>query len=181
MFMPFEFIKSEILLQGRVFKIRRDTLRTPNGGETKLDIVEHGGSVVLLPIDHEGNLLLVRQYRHAVGEDLLELPAGTRDGEEPFEDCAAREIREETGLEAGALQKLGEFYLVPGYSTELMAVFLATDLKENPLQPDEDEFLQIEKIPLKQAVELAEQGKIQDAKTLAALLLARPHLEKYLV
>ena len=179
--MPFEFIKSEILLQGRVFKIRRDTLRTPDGRETKLDIVEHGGSVVLLPIDHEGNLLLVRQYRHAVGEELLELPAGTRDGEEPFEDCAAREIREETGLEARALQKLGEFYLVPGYSTELMAVFLATDLKENPLQPDEDEFLQIEKIPLKQAVEMAEQGKIQDAKTLAALLLARPHLEKYLV
>jgi len=181
MLMAFEFIKSEILLQGRVFKIRRDTLRTPDGRETKLDIVEHGGSVVLLPIDHEGNLLLVRQYRHAVGEELLELPAGTRDGEEPFEDCAAREIREETGLEARALQKLGEFYLVPGYSTELMAVFLATDLKENPLQPDEDEFLQIEKIPLKQAVEMAEQGKIQDAKTLAALLLARPHLEKYLV
>jgi ADP-ribose pyrophosphatase len=181
MLMPFEFIKSEILLQGRVFKIRRDTLRTPDGRETKLDIVEHGGSVVLLPINHEGNLLLVRQYRHAVGEELLELPAGTRDGEEPFEDCAAREIREETGLEARALQKLGEFYLVPGYSTELMAVFLATDLKENPLQPDEDEFLQIEKIPLKQAVEMAEQGKIQDAKTLAALLLARPHLEKYLV
>ena len=179
--MAFEFIKSEILLLGRVFKIRRDTLRTPDGRETKLDIVEHGGSVVLLPIDHEGNLLLVRQYRHAVGEELLELPAGTRDGEEPFEDCAAREIREETGLEARALQKLGEFYLVPGYSTELMAVFLATDLKENPLQPDEDEFLQIEKIPLKQAVEMAEQGKILDAKTLAALLLARPHLEKYLV
>src|SRR6188474_1232304 len=149
MLMPFELIKSETLVQGRAFKVRRDTLKTPNGGETKLDIVEHGGSVVIIPIDHEGNLLLVRQYRHAVGEELLELPAGTRDGEEPFEDCAAREIREETGLEARALQKLGEFYLVPGYSTELMAVFLATDLKENPLQPDEDEFLQIEKIPLK--------------------------------
>ena len=141
--MPFELIKSETLLQGRTFKVRRDTLKTPDGRETKLEIVEHRGSVVLLPVDHEGNLLFVRQYRHAVGEDLLELPAGTRDGEEPFEDCAAREIREETGLEAGALLKLGEFYLVPGYSTELMAVFLATDLKENPLQADEDEFLQV--------------------------------------
>ena len=147
--MPFELIKSETLLQGRAFKVRRDTLKTPNGGETKLDIVEHGGSVVLIPMDHEGNLLFVRQYRHAVGGDLLELPAGTRDGEEPFEDCAAREIREETGLEAGKLQKLGEFYLVPGYSTELMAVFLATELKKIHLQADDDEFLQVEKISLK--------------------------------
>lgn len=179
--MPFELIKSETLLQGRAFKIRRDTLKTPDGRETKLEIVEHSGSVVLLPIDQERNLLFVRQYRHAVGGDLLELPAGTRDGEEPFEECAAREIREETGLEAGHLQKLGEFYLVPGYSTELMAVFLATDLKENPLDADEDEFLQVEKIPLKQAIEMAERGVIQDAKSLAALLLARSHLEKYLV
>ena len=179
--MPFELIKSETLLQGRAFKIRRDTLKTPDGRETKLDIVEHGGSVVLIPIDQEGNLLFVRQYRHAAGEDLLELPAGTRDGEEPFEECAAREIREETGLEAGKLRKVGEFYLVPGYSTEFMAVFLATELTENPLQADEDEFLQVEKIPLKQAVEMAEQGKIQDAKSLAAFLLARSYLEKYLV
>ena len=179
--MPFKLIKSETLLQGRAFKVRRDTLKTPNGGETKLDIVEHGGSVVLIPIDHEGNLLFVRQYRHAAGEDLLELPAGTRDGEEPFEDCAAREIREETGLEAGKLQKLGEFYLVPGYSTERMAVFLATELKENPLQADDDEFLQVEKISLKQALNMAEQGAIQDGKSLAALLLARPHIEKHLV
>jgi ADP-ribose pyrophosphatase len=179
--MPFELIESETLLQGRAFNIKRDTLKTPDGRKTKLDIVEHSGSVVLLPIDEQGNLLFVRQYRHAVGEDLLELPAGTRDGEELFEDCAAREIREETGLEAGKLQKLGEFYLVPGYSTELMAVFLATDLKENPLQADEDEFLQVEKIPFKQAIDLAERGGIQDAKSLAALLLARSHVEKYLV
>lgn len=179
--MPFELIKSETLLEGRAFKVRRDTLKTPDGRETKLDIVEHTGSVVLLPIDDEGNLLFVRQYRHAAGEDLLELPAGTRDGAEPFEECAAREIREETGLEAGALQKLGEFYLVPGYSTELMAVFLATDLKENPLQADEDEFLQVEKIPLKQAIDMAEQGEIHDAKSLAALVLSRSHLEKYVV
>jgi ADP-ribose pyrophosphatase len=167
-------------LQGRTFKVRRDTLKTPDQRETKLEIVEHGGSVVLLPIDPEGNLLFVRQYRHAVGKDLLELPAGTRNGDEPYEQCAAREIREETGMEAGILQKLGEFYLVPGYSTELMAVFLAADLKDNPLEADEDEFLDLEKIPLRRAVQMAERGEIQDAKSLAALLLARPHLERYL-
>ncbi len=155
--MPFELIKSEPLLQGRAFKVRRDYLKTPDGHETKLEIVEHGGSVVILPIDEKNNLLLVRQYRHAVGGNLLELPAGTRNGDEPFEACAAREIREETGMEAGKLQRIGEFYLAPGYSTELMGVFLATQLRSNPLQADEDEFLQVEKIPLKKAIEMAEQ------------------------
>ena len=179
--MPFELIKSEVLIQGRVFKVKRDTLKTPDGRETKLDIVEHGGSVVLFPVDEEGNLLFVRQYRTAVGKDLLELPAGTREGDEPFEVCAAREIREETGMEAGKLQKIGEFYLVPGYSTELMAAFLATELKENPLQADDDEFLQVERIPLKKAMDMAGSGEIHDGKSLAALLLARPHLEKYFV
>jgi ADP-ribose pyrophosphatase len=179
--MPFELIRSEVLLQGRAFNVKRDTLKTPDGRETKLDIVDHCGSVVLLPLDGEGNLLFVRQFRHAVGGDLLELPAGTRNAHEPYEQCAAREIREETGMEAGSLLKIGEFYPVPGYSTEFMAVFLATDLKENPLQADEDEFLQLEKIHLKKAVEMAEHGEIQDAKSLAALLLARSYVEKYLV
>lgn len=179
--MPFELIKSEVLVQGRAFKVKRDTLKTPDGGETKLEIVEHGGSVVLFPVDEDGNLLFVRQYRTAVGKDLLELPAGTREADESFEECAAREIREETGMEAGKLQKIGEFYLVPGYSTELMAAFLATELKENPLQADEDEFLQVERIPLKKAMDMARNGELQDGKSLAALLLARPHLEKYFV
>jgi ADP-ribose pyrophosphatase len=178
--MPFEWIRSEVLLQGRAFKVRRDYLKTPDGRETKLEIVDHGGSVVLLPIDTENNVLFVRQYRHAVGVDLLELPAGTRDEQEPYEECARREIREETGMAAGTLQKVGEFYLAPGYSTELMAVFLATGLNEDPLQADDDEFLQVEKIPLKTAIDMAERGEIPDAKSLAALLLARPHLEKYL-
>jgi 8-oxo-dGTP pyrophosphatase MutT (NUDIX family) len=178
--MPFEFISSEILLQGRAFKVRRDTLKTPDGRETKYEIIEHGGSVVLVPVDDQGNVLFVRQYRHATGQDLLELPAGTRDGEEPFEKCAAREIREETGMEAGTLLKVGEFYLVPGYSTEFMAVFLATDLKENPLDGDEDEFLQLEKFTVKEVNAMFERGDVLDAKSLAAWLLARPHLEKYL-
>jgi len=178
--MPFELIKSETLLQGRTFKIRRDHLKTPDGRETKYEIVEHGGSVIIIPVDEQGNMWFVRQYRHAAGRDLLELPAGTRDGDEPYEECAAREIREETGMEAGKLEKVGEFYLAPGYSTEFMVVYVATDLKHNPLQADDDEFLQVEKIPLKNAMEVAERGEIPDAKSLAALLLARPYLEKYL-
>src|SRR6266545_6032099 len=169
--MPFEFISSEIILQGRVFKIRRDTLKTPAGRETKYEIIEHGGSVVIVPVDHEGNLLFVRQYRHAAGLDLLELPAGTRDGDEPYEECAAREIREETGMQAGKLQKVGNFYLAPGYSSEFMAVFLATDLKHNPLKADEDEFLQVEKYSLRDVNDMFLRGAVPDAKSLAAWLL----------
>jgi ADP-ribose pyrophosphatase len=165
-------------MKGRAFTIRRDYLKTPDGRETKFDIVEHGGSVILIPVDGEGNLLFVRQYRHAAGMDLLELPAGTRDGNEPFEECAAREIREETGMEAGTFTDVGSFYLAPGYSTEYMGVFLATDLKHNPLEADDDEFLSVEKIPVKEAIQMAERGEMPDAKTLAALLLARPRLEE---
>lgn len=172
----FEFLRSEILMKGRAFTIRRDYLKTPDGRETKFEIVEHGGSVVLVPVDSEGNLLFVKQYRHAAGMDMLELPAGTRDGDEPFEECAAREIREETGMEAGKLIHVGSFYLAPGYSTEYMSVYLATDLKHNPLEADEDEFLSVEKIPVKEALKMAERGEVPDAKSLAALLMARPYL-----
>jgi ADP-ribose pyrophosphatase len=174
----FELIKSETLMQGRAFKIRRDHLKTPDGRETKFEIIEHGGSVIIVPIDSDGNVHFVRQYRHAAGMDLLELPAGTRDGDEPFEECAAREIREETGMEAGKLQKVGEFYLAPGYSTEFMVVYLATDLKHNPLEADDDEFLSVEKIPVAEAIHRAERGEIPDAKSLAALLLASPFLKQ---
>ena len=176
--MPFEFIRSEVLLQGRAFKIRRDYLKTPDGRETRYEIIEHGGSVVIVPIDNDGNLLFVRQYRHAIGLDLLELPAGTRDGDEPYEECAAREIREETGMQAGKLQKVGDFYLAPGYSSEFMAVFLATELKHNPLKADDDEFLQVEKIPVGKANEMFERGEVPDAKSLAAWLLAKPYLSR---
>ncbi len=177
--MKFEFLKSEPLFQGRAFRIRRDTLKAPDGRETKFEIVEHNGSVIILPIDDQGNLFFVRQYRHAAGADLLELPAGTREGDEPFEACARREIREETGMAAGKLEKLGDFYLAPGYSTEFMAVFLATDLSPNPLEADADEFLQVEKIPVKKAIQMAAHGEVPDAKSLAALFLARPQLDKY--
>lgn len=177
--MPFELIRSETLMKGRAFTIRRDHLKTPDGRETKFEIVEHGGSVIIIPVDSVGNLLFVRQYRHAAGMDLLELPAGTRDGDEPFEECAAREIREETGMEAGTLKHVGSFYLAPGYSTEYMGVFLATDLKHNPLEADDDEFLSVEKLPIKEALALAERGEMPDAKSLAALLMARPYLKTH--
>ena len=178
--MSFELQKSEVLMKGRAFTIRRDHLKTPDGRETKFEIIEHGGSVVVIPIDGNGNMLLVRQYRHATGGDLLELPAGTLDGGEDPKVCAAREIREETGMAADTLTKLGDFFLAPGYSTEFMVVFLATDLSHNPLEADADEFLSVEFIPVAEAIQIAERGDMPDAKSLAALFLAKPSLEKWL-
>ncbi len=176
----FELLGSELVLQGRSFKLRRDHLKTPDGRETSYEIVEHGGSVVLLPIDSDRNILFVRQYRHAAGQELIELPAGTRNGDESYEACAAREIREETGMAAGNMDRIGDFYLAPGYSTEFMAVFLATDLSSAPLEADEDEFLQVVKFPARQAIEMAERGEVPDAKSLAALFLAKSALQKYM-
>lgn len=179
--MKFEVLKSEKVFQGRAFSIQRDTMRTPSGNTTYFDIIGHYGSVVLIPVDAEGNILFVRQYRHAARTKLLELPAGTLDGAyEPRLECAERELREETGFGAKKMLALGDFFLVPGYSTELMSVYLATDLYEDPLEPDADEFLELEKIPVGQAFSMAESGKIPDAKTLAALLMAREQLSAYL-
>jgi len=178
--MPFELLKSDVLMQGRAFAIRRDTLKTPDGRKTKFEIIEHGGSVVIIPVDEYGNMLLVRQYRHATGGELLELPAGTLDKDEDPKVCAAREIREETGMAAGNLVRLGDFWLAPGYSTEFMVVFLATDLSFNPLEADADEFLSVERVPVEEVIQMAERGEMPDAKSLAALFLAKTSLEKWL-
>ena len=175
--MQFKLLKSEIVYPGHAFTIRIDTLRLPDGREARYDIVEHVGSVVVLPVDTDGNLLFVRQYRHAAGLDLLELPAGTLSANENPEACARREIREETGMAAGKMEHLGGFFLAPGYSTEYMDVYLATDLRHDPLEADADEFLAVERLSLVEAVELCNQGKIPDAKTLAAFSLARPYLK----
>jgi ADP-ribose pyrophosphatase len=174
--MKFELIKSEITYVGRAFSVRRDDLLTPGGNTVKYDIIEHTGSVIIIPVDETGQMYFVRQYRHAAQVELLELPAGTLEHNEPPEEAAAREIREETGMAAGLLKEIGRFYLAPGYSTELMHVFLATGLRYDPLDPDADEYLSVEKIPVADAFILAESGQMLDAKSLAALALAKPYL-----
>lgn len=174
--MTFKTTSSITVYQGRVFDVRQDQILLPNGNNITLDIVVHEGSVALLPLDEQGNILFVRQYRYAAGVDMLELPAGVMDKNETPEACAFREVREETGMAAEHLVRLGEFYLAPGYSTEYMYTFLATGLRPDQLQCDMDEFLEVEKIPLQRAYEMAEKGEIQDGKTLATLLLAKPHL-----
>jgi 8-oxo-dGTP pyrophosphatase MutT (NUDIX family) len=175
--MKFELLGSEETYRGRAFKVRRDQLRTPAGTTVYYDIIEHIGSVSIVPLDENGLVYFVRQYRPAAGQVLLELPAGTLEVGEPPEEAAAREIREEVGMSAGEMREIGSFYLAPGYSTELMHVFLATGLQHDPLDPDADEYLSVEKIPAAQALQMAESGQILDAKTVAALLLARQFLQ----
>lgn len=172
-----ETIGQETIYRGHAFNVRRDEVRFPNQHTTHLDIIEHVGAVTILPLDADGRILFVRQYRHATGKELLELPAGTLDTGESAESCALREIREETGYAAGNLIKLGEFYLAPGYSTEFMVVYLATELHPAPLPGDLDEFITLVPMPIEQAYGLALSGGLQDGKSLAALLLARPHIQ----
>ncbi|PWH12737.1 MAG: ADP-ribose pyrophosphatase [Anaerolineae bacterium] len=174
--MKFELLQAETVYTGRAFAVRCDHLRTPDGRTVKYDIIEHTGSIILVPVNDQGQIYFVRQYRHAAQLDLLELPAGTLEpGEAPIAG-AAREIREEIGLEATNLLEIGTFYLAPGYSTERMHVFLATGLRHNPLEADADEFLSVEALPITEALRQAENGEMQDAKSLAALLLAKRYL-----
>jgi ADP-ribose pyrophosphatase len=174
--MDFEKLSSVTIYQGRVFAVRQEQLRLPDGRTVQLDVVAHPGAVVLVPVDDEGSLWFVKQYRHAAGGVILELPAGTTEPGEDLEVCAHRELREEIGMAAGRIQKIGEFYIAPGYSTEFLHIFLATNLRQDPLPGDDDEFIQVELIPVAQAFAMAESGQIHDAKTLAALILARSYL-----
>lgn len=174
--MPFETITRETVYHGRAFNVRRDEVKLPNKRSMHVDVIEHPGAVTILPVDEEGRILFVRQYRHAVGTQLLELPAGTLDPDEQPDACALREIREETGFAAGKIVKLGEFFLAPGYSTEYMLVYLATNLNHDPLPKDKDEFITLVAIPVKKAYELAMNGELMDGKSLAALLLAQPYI-----
>lgn len=174
--MRFETLHSALIFTGRVFALRQDQVRLPDGKQISLDVVVHRGAAVLLPVDEQGRLWMVRQYRHAVQRDLLELPAGTLDaGEDPL-TCAHREIREEIGMSADRIESIGGFFPAPGYSTEYLYIYLASGLKPGALETDADEFLSVEQIPVAQVYQMAESGQIDDAKTLAALLLARPHL-----
>jgi ADP-ribose pyrophosphatase len=151
-------------------------MRLPDGRTHDFELVEHNDSVSILPVDGEGNMLFVRQYRLGAQDDLLELPAGVLEKGEDSLEGADREVREETGMAAHKLVPIGQAYLAPGYSTELMYFFLATDLYPAPLEQDADEFLELVKVPVAEAYRMARAGELRDSKTLAALLMAENYL-----
>lgn len=168
-------VRRDTIYAGKTLSVHRDTVTLPNGMESYREIVEHRGSVVIVAIG-DGIVYFVCQYRHAVGEFLLELAAGTMEaGEEPIE-CARRETAEELGLAAGSLEPLCEGYVSPGYTSELQHFFLAQDLSPAHAVCDEDEFLDIVTMPWADAMGALDRGDFRDSKTVVGLLMAARRL-----
>jgi ADP-ribose pyrophosphatase len=168
-------LSQEIIFEGKIISVHRDTAALPNGEKATREYVKHPGAVAVVAIKEEG-LLLVRQYRYALERELLEIPAGKLDAGEAPVDCALRELREETGYR-GDLTPLGIYYSTPGFSDEAIHIFWARNLVWDPLNLDEDEFLEVEVIPWKQALQLAEKGQFRDAKTALGILLVKGELK----
>ncbi len=166
-----EVISTKTIYEGKIFDVNIAEIRE---GETeyKREIVKHNGSVVIVPIFADKTVALVKQYRHAAGKYLLEIPAGTIEKNENPETGARRELEEEIGVTAENIEKLTEFYVSPGFLTEKMHVFLATNLTKTKQNLEEDELIEIEKITFEQAFEKIKNGEIEDAKTIVGLILA---------
>ena len=170
-----ERISGEVLFEGRIIRVERDTVRLPNGLETSREVVRHPGAVAIIALQDE-HVLMVRQYRYAIAQETLEIPAGKLDPHETPLACAQRELREETGYR-GTLEKIGAFYSTPGFTDEVMHLFLARDLVWDPLSPDDDEFIALERIPWDEAVQKAQQNEFIDAKTILGILLVQGRIQ----
>lgn len=159
---------------GKIMRARVDHVILPNGKQAVREVCEHVGGVGVLPIDEEGNIILVRQFRYPYGETILEIPAGKMDhGPEDAAECGRRELREETGYQAGRLIDLGKTYPSPGFLTEVVYLYAALDLTGGECQPDEDEFVEQVRLPIAEVERMVRDGEINDDKTIAALYRAR--------
>jgi ADP-ribose pyrophosphatase len=170
-----EVVASEDVYRGRIFTISVDTVREGTS-EHKREVVRHPGSAAIVAVHDDQTVSLVRQYRHPTVKYLLEIPAGSRDNFEPPEECASRELEEELGLVAAEWEKLSEFFVSPGFCGEKMWVYLATDLTETKASPEDDENLELVRLPFARALEMIEAGEIEDAKTIIGLTLAAARL-----
>jgi ADP-ribose pyrophosphatase len=170
-------LSTEPVFAGRVIRLRVEEIELPNGRRSKLELVEHPGAAAIVPVDAQGNVLLVRQYRHAATRRwLLEVPAGKLDPGEAPEPGAARECEEETGFRPGRLVPLGGIWTTPGFTDEWIHLFLALELAAGRQDLQEDESLSVERMPLPAALELALAGGIDDGKSIAALVRAARYL-----
>lgn len=165
-------IRSEYIYRGRVVTLRIDTIQMPDGGEVQREVVEHHGAVAIVPRLKEDTILMIRQYRQAVGETLLEIPAGTLEEEESPNACAARELEEEIGYRAGRLRWMFSQYLAPGYSNEVLHAYFAEDLTPALASRDVDEVIEVVSVKTVDIEPMILDGRIKDAKTIAALLVA---------
>ncbi|SHJ48506.1 NUDIX hydrolase [Paramaledivibacter caminithermalis] len=170
-------IKSDKLYQGKIINLRIDTVELPDQKYSKREIVEHPGAVAVIPITEDNKIVMVKQYRKSVEEYLLEVPAGKLEiGEEPL-DCAKRELLEETGYKSDNLQYIFKFYTSPGFCNETISIFLAKDLIVDVAQPDEDEYIEIEKYDIDELIEKINKEEIKDAKTIISILYIKNYLK----
>ncbi len=168
-------LASEIVHDGRVVRLSLDTVRLPGGAVCTLETIRHAGAAAVLPLAGEASapdpvVVLLRQYRHAAGGFLYEIPAGVREPGETFEACARRELEEETGMRADSLRFLTTILTTPGFTDERIGLFVASGLRPGRACPDPDEVARVERLPLSRALELARTGVVSDAKTLVALM-----------
>ncbi|HKP47081.1 MAG TPA: NUDIX hydrolase [Pyrinomonadaceae bacterium] len=170
-----QILNSKDIFHGRVFDVTVDTIREHDKTYER-ETVHHPGSAVIVPIFDDGTIALVRQYRHPAVRYLLEVPAGTlKHGEVP-EEGAARELEEELGVTAGNLEKLAEFFVTPGFCEEKMWLYLATELTASQQQLEDDEIIEIIRMPFNQALTMITSGEIEDAKTIIGVMLAAPRV-----
>jgi ADP-ribose pyrophosphatase len=170
-----EVLSSEEIFRGKLIEVVRDTVR--EGGKTYVrEVVRHPGGAGIVAYFDDGTVALVSQYRHPTVRYLLELPAGKLDPGERPEETAARELEEELGVVAGRMEQLSEFYTTPGFCAEKLWVFLATDLRETAHHHEDDEIIEIVRVPFTRALEMIASREIEDAKTIIGLLLAARRL-----
>lgn len=162
--------KVEEIYKGRIISLRKETFQVPGGSPAHFDIITHPGAVAMIPVNAQGNLLLVKQWRRAVQKILLEIPAGTlEENEEPLL-CAQRELQEEIGFKAATFISLGGLYTAPGFCNEYLHIFIAQDLTPSPLPTDEHEQIDVVEISLEKLLNKIEEHEIEDAKTIASIL-----------
>ena len=165
------FVSAERLYEGKVVNLRRDIVLLPNGNQASREVVEHPGAVAVVPVLPDGRVLMVRQFRHPVGRILLEIPAGKlAPGENP-DECALRELEEETGHLAGKLERVASIFTAPGFTDEVIQIYLAVELKKTTVNPDEDEFLAVVAHEPQEIARMIRSGDICDAKTIAGFYL----------
>jgi ADP-ribose pyrophosphatase len=164
---------------GRVFNVFQEIVTLPNGAAIKLDVIRHPGAAAIVPLTRNQTVIMLEQYRHAVGGTIWEIPAGTLDDKETPLICAQRELTEETGYTAAAWQKLGEITPLPGYSDERIQIFLATDLTLSVQSLDPDEVLDVREIAFTEALDMISRGTIQDAKTICGLFMTHAWLKQH--